>query len=82
MNYFTQFCSTYATNIIKIQSFAAAHTSAFLEFHLNSPYSSGSGCPVPRSENNTIANEIATPIAAPYAAIPASAMSHLTQNQQ
>ena len=74
MNYFTQFCSAYATNVPKIQSFAATHANTFLEFHLNSPYSSGSGCPFPRSENNTIANVIATPIAAPYAAIPASAM--------
>jgi len=52
------------------------------ECNLNSPYSSSSGCPFPRSENNTIANVIATPIAAPYAAIPASAMKYLPQNQQ
>ncbi len=45
-------------------------------------YSSGSGCPFPRNENSTIASEIATPIAAPYAAIPASAMIELMQDQQ
>ncbi len=37
-------------------------------------YSSASGCPFPRNANSTTASEIATPIAAPYAAIPASAM--------
>ncbi len=37
-------------------------------------YSSGSGCPFPRNENSTIASVIATPIAAPYATIPASAI--------
>ena len=66
----------------KSPELASTHTSAFLEFHLNSLYLRGSGCPFPRSENNTIANVIATPIAAPYAAIPASAMKQLTQNQQ
>ena len=40
-------------------------------------YSSGSGCPFPRNENSTIASVIATPIAAPYATIPASAMIKL-----
>ncbi len=45
-----------------------------LVFHPNLPYSIGSGCPFPRSEKVTIASAIATPIAAPYAAIPASAM--------
>jgi len=75
-------CSAYATKVIKIQSFAAAHASAFSGFHSNSPQSSGSGCPFPRNENNTIANVIATPIATPYAAIPDYAMKHLPQNQQ
>ena len=43
-------------------------------------YSSASGCPFPRNANSTIASEIATPIAAPYAAIPASAMILLMQD--
>jgi len=42
-------------------------------------YSSGSGCPFPRNANSTIASVIATPIAVPYAAIPASAMVRLMQ---
>ena len=37
-------------------------------------YSSGSGCPLPRSAKVTTANAIATPAAAPNAAIPASAI--------
>ena len=37
-------------------------------------YSTGSGCPLPRRENVTTANAIATPIAAPYTATDASAM--------
>jgi hypothetical protein len=37
-------------------------------------YSSGSGCPLPRRAKHTIANAIATPAVAPYAAIPASAI--------
>ena len=41
----------------------------FLDF-----YSMGSGCPFPRSANVTTANAIATPIAEPNAAIPASAI--------
>jgi len=45
-------------------------------------YSSGSGCPFPRNANSTIASEIKTPIAAPYATIPASAMIQLTQSEQ
>ena len=45
-------------------------------------YSNGSGCPFPRNENSTIASAIPTPIAAPYAAIPASAMVWLMQDQQ
>jgi len=45
-------------------------------------YSSGSGCPFPRNENSTIASAIATPAAAPYAAIPASAILWLMQDQQ
>ena len=45
-------------------------------------YSSGSGCPFPRNANSTIASEIATPIAAPNAAIPASAMVRLMQDYQ
>ena len=43
-------------------------------------YSIGSGCPFPRSANKTIAIVIATPAAAPNAAIPASAMKQLVQN--
>ncbi len=43
-------------------------------------YSSGSGCPFPRNENSTIASVIITPITAPYAAIPASAMVQLMQD--
>ena len=42
----------------------------FILFH----YSIGSGCPLPRSENNITASAIHTPITAPYAAIPASAI--------
>jgi len=45
-------------------------------------YSSASGCPFPRNANSTTASEIATPIAAPYAAIPASAMVRLMQHQK
>ena len=56
------------------------HTSAFLEFHFESLYSSGSGCPFPRSAKSITASVIATPIAAPYAASPASAMKQLMQN--
>jgi len=37
-------------------------------------YSSGSWCPLPRRENATTANAIATPIAAPYTATLASAI--------
>jgi len=44
-------------------------------------YSSASGCPFPRNANSTTASDIATPIAAPYAAIPASAMVGLMQDQ-
>ena len=42
-------------------------------------YSSGSGCPFPRRANRTTARAIATPIAAPNAAIPASAISKKNQ---
>jgi len=42
----------------------------------------GSGCPFPRNANSTIASAIATPAAAPYAAIPASAILWLMQDQQ
>ncbi len=37
-------------------------------------YSSGSGCPLPRNAKHTTAKAIATPAAAPNAAIPASAI--------
>ena len=37
-------------------------------------YSSGSGCPLPRRAKHTTASAIATPIAEPNAAIPASAI--------
>ncbi len=37
-------------------------------------YSAGSGCPLPLSANVTTASAIATPIAEPNAAIPASAI--------
>jgi len=43
-------------------------------------YSSDSGCPFPRNANNTIASVIATPIAVPYATIPASAVIRLMQD--
>ena len=36
----------------------------------------GSGCPLPRRVKATIANAIATPIAAPYAASDASAIGY------
>ena len=39
-------------------------------------YSNGSWCPLPRRAKATIANAIATPIAAPYAAIDASAIGY------
>ncbi len=45
-------------------------------------YSIGSGCPFPRSENNIIASAIHTPTTAPYAAIPASAISYIKHNEQ
>jgi len=41
-------------------------------------YSNGSWCPLPRRVKATIANAIATPIAAPYAATDASAMNTIT----
>ncbi len=37
-------------------------------------YSSGSGCPLPRSAKHTTASAIATPTAEPNAAKPASAI--------
>jgi hypothetical protein len=37
---------------------------------------------LPRSENNITASAIHTPITAPYAAIPASAIFHMTHNRQ
>ena len=40
-------------------------------------YSAESGCPLPLRANVTTASAIATPIAEPYAAIPASAIGHL-----
>jgi len=43
-------------------------------------YSIDSGCPFPRSANKTTAIAIATPAAAPNAAIPASAIKQLVQN--
>ena len=48
----------------------------------HSYYSSMSGCPFPRSENNNIASIIPNPITAPYAAIPASAIFHIGCNKQ
>ncbi len=45
-------------------------------------YSSGSGCPLPRREKVTTANAIATPIAAPYTAILASAIVLLSKHNK
>jgi hypothetical protein len=43
-------------------------------------YSAESGCPLPLRANVTTASAIATPIAEPYAAIPASAIGHLDRD--
>ena len=58
---------------VGINSFLKKDLTSSFSHHI-SFYSSGSGCPFPRSVKSIIVNVNATPAAAPYATMPASAM--------
>ena len=77
-SYFTHAYLTVMTNIVICWILTTTWTSTCIVIHFSC--SSGSWCPFPRRENVTTANAIATPIAAPYTAIDASAMSNTRHN--